>query len=231
MNAKIRRRVVRGGAVVAGLGIAFVAIVGFAHTEQGRPLLRYLPGMGGSCPHAELAQMSAAERDRVRAQTLASFAGEASTDSREALGFELGASDRASVDAWARSHGLACATSGSTLRCDAVPATALGTDGGESAVAFGFDADDRLIAVDRSGRLPDAASASQWVASRTKTLAARLGTPSASRGLADPDAVARGTLSQVSAEFRRVELRARVSVTNLGRGRFAARESYQALGG
>ena len=66
MQSKIRRRVVRGCVAVTGLGVAFVALVGYAHTEAGRPLLRYLPGMGGSCPHAELAQMSAVDRDRAR---------------------------------------------------------------------------------------------------------------------------------------------------------------------
>ena len=200
MQSKIRRRVVRGCVAVTGLGVAFVALVGFAHTEAGRPLLRYLPGMGGSCPHAELAQMSAVDRDR------------------------------ATVVAWARDHGVTCEASGSTLRCDGVPAAALDAHGGESAVAFGFDAADRLVAVDRSARLPDADAASRWVTDRTEQLSSRLGAPSSTRGSAGASHIGRAALSQVSAEFRRVELRAQVSVTNLGRGRFAARESYQALG-
>ncbi len=230
MQSKIRRRVVRGCVAVTGLGVAFVALVGFAHTEAGRPLLRYLPGMGGSCPHAELAQMSAVDRDRARARTLAPFAGADSTDSRDALGFVLGTSDRATVVAWARDHGVTCEASGSTLRCDGVPAVALDAHGGESAVAFGFDAADRLVAVDRSARLPDADAASRWVTDRTEQLSSRLGAPSSTRGSAGASHIGRAALSQVSAEFRRVELRAQVSVTNLGRGRFAARESYQALG-
>ena len=42
-----RRRLVRLFATLAGLGGAFVAVMGFLHTPYGRPLMRRL---GMSCP-------------------------------------------------------------------------------------------------------------------------------------------------------------------------------------
>ncbi|MBX7078759.1 MAG: hypothetical protein K1X88_06180 [Nannocystaceae bacterium] len=208
---------------------AFVAVVGFAHTPAGRPLLRYLPGMGSSCPHAAAATMTADDRDRVRVQTLAQYRGEAPAASRDAAGFQLGSASRDEVERWALAHALACTAAGSSLRCDAVPAGALPPGHVADTIHFGFDARDRVVSVDLSSRLPDAAIAAQWVERSDARLRAQLGEPTAQRGEATAAFMARAPLAQVASEFRRTELRAKVSVTNLGHGRFAARETYQQL--
>lgn len=226
----IPRRLVRAAIAIAGLGLAFVGVVGFAHTPAGRPLLRYLPGMGSSCPMPTA--MAADERDRLRGELLAGVRGEAHATSRAALRFELGMTSRADVDAWARAHAIACAADrNATLRCADVPADALGTALRSDELAFVFDAQDRLVALDSSSRVRDAETAARFASQRTAELRARLGDPSTVAGEPTAAFVGRGPLTQVSAEFRRAELRAKVVATNLGHGRYTVRELYQALPG
>jgi hypothetical protein len=218
----------RAAIAIVGLGLAFVGVVGFAHTPAGRPLLRYLPGMGSTCPVQTA--MAPEERDRVRDATLASMKGEEHASSRAALVFELGVTSRDDVAAWASAHTIGCAPDRVTsLRCADVPADALGIHSDE--LSFVFDAHDRLVSLDASARVGDAETAASFAFDRTAELRARLGEPSHVDGEPTAAWVGRGALTQVSAEFRRAELRAKVIATNLGRGRFTVRELYQALPG
>jgi hypothetical protein len=224
-----RRKWLRALGVLALGSAAFVAVVGFAHTPAGRPLLRYLPGMGTSCPHAAAATMTADDRDRVRERTLAQYRGDSPAASRDAAGCQLGLASRADVERWAAAHAVSCTAAGSGVRCDAVPAGALPPGHVADAISFGFDARDTVVSVDLSSRLADAAIAAQWAERTDARLRAQLGEPTVSRGEATAVFMARAPLAQVASEFRRTELRAKVSVTNLGHGRFAARETYQQL--
>jgi hypothetical protein len=89
----IRRRVLQVFGVCAALGTLGVAVIGFAHTELGRPLLQYIPGMG-ACP-LDGVDLTAEDRMRLRGQVLASVAGDTAAGSRQVLSFELG---RTTVD-------------------------------------------------------------------------------------------------------------------------------------
>lgn len=230
MPSKLRR--IRNAAIaLTALGGAFVGVLGFAHTEHGRPLLRYLPGMGSSCP-VQTTAMAPTERDRVRVETLASVRGEQSAGTSAALTFELGTTGRSDVVAWAIAHSIECRLEpSSALRCTDVPADALGTGMATDDVAFAFDAGDRLVAVDTSSRVADAETAARFVDRRTTALRSALGEPSQLAGEPTAAYVGRGALAQFSAEFRRAELRAKVIATNLGRGRFTVRELYQSIPG
>ncbi len=226
----IRRRVLQAAGVTSGLSIAFVAIVGFAHTEAGRPLLRYIPGMS-ACP-LDGPPLTAEDRMRVREQTLGPLAGTTPASTRTVLAFELGTTRRHDVDAWALAHGLACAPGRKlALRCTDVPAAALGGSGDLDEVSFDFAPDDTLVALEGSARLADASSAAAFVARRDASLRTSMGEPTTARGEATAAAVARGPLSQVSREFRRSDVRAQVVATNLGHGRFGVREFHQLLPG
>lgn len=229
MTHPIRRRLLQVLGASAALGAAFVAVVGVAHTDFGRPLLRYIPGMG-ACP-LDVRTLTAEDRMRVRGEQLAALAGEGEARSRTALAFELGTTTRSDVDKWALAHELECTPGRSlALRCEDVPATALGERGFDE-VSFEFDGAGVLLTVEGSGRAADAASAAAYVASRDVSLRATLGEPTVVHGDAIETAVSRGPLSQISREFRRSDVRAQVVATNLGRGRYGVREYHQLVTG
>jgi len=225
MKHPIRRRLLQVFGAASVLGVAFVAVVGVAHTDFGRPLLRYIPGMG-ACP-LDVATLTAEDRMRVRGEQLAALAGAGEARSRTVLAFELGTTTRTDVDAWASSHALQCAPGRSlALRCEDVPASALG-DRGFDEVSFEFDTAGVLLTVESSGLAADAASAAEYVARRDVSLRAALGEPTIVHGDAVAASVSRGPLAQISREFRRSDVRARVIATNLGRGRYGVREFHQ----
>lgn len=224
----IFRRTLQVLGALTGLVVLGVAVIGFAHTERGRPLLRYIPGMG-ACPLD--APLTAEDRSRVRGEVLAPLAGERAAGSRRALAFELGRTTADDVAAWASSHGIACAPARKlALRCTAVPAASLAEVAAFDEVSFDFDAAGRLVMVEGSASLDDATRAADYVAARDLALRDDLGSPTTSRGDARAEAV-RGALSQISREFRRSDVRAQIVATNSGQGRFTIREFHQLITG
>jgi len=226
----IRRRALQVLGLSAALGTLGVAVIGFAHTEYGRPLLRYIPGMG-ACP-LDTAPLTAEDRMRIRGETLAPMAGEQAAGSRRALAFELGRTTADEVSAWASSHGISCAPGRKlALRCTAVPAEATGQAAAFDEVSFDFAVDGRLLMVEGSASLDDPARAADYVATRDLALRDHLGAPTTSRGAAAPETVTSGPLSQILREFRRSDVRAKVVATNSGQGRFTIREFHQLITG
>lgn len=230
----IRRRIVAALGVTTGLVVLLVAVIGVAHTPFGRPLLRYIPGMG-ACP-LDVAPLTAEDRMRVRGDTLAALGGEGAATSRVALRFELGATARGDVERWAAEHGLACAPGRRlALRCTDVPSAALAGALTEQArfdeLSFDFDLDGRLVMLEGSSHVADARAAVDYVARRDATLRAALGDPTVVHGETTERSVSRGPLSQISREFRRRDVRAKVIATNFGRGRFGVREFHQLIAG
>ena len=225
----ILRRVLQVLGALTGLAVVGVAVIGFAHTERGRPLLRYIPGMG-ACP-LDASTLTAQDRSRVRGEVLAPYAEGHAASSRRALAFELGRTTADDVSAWATSHGITCGPARKLgLRCTAVPARSLDEVAAFDEVAFEFDADGRLVTVTGSASLADATLAADYVAARDLALRDHLGAPATSHGDARAEAV-RGALSQISREFRRSDVRAQVIATNSGRGRFTIREFHQLIAG
>ena len=226
----LRRRVLRAFMAVASLGLLFVAVIGFAHTETGRPLLRYIPGMG-ACP-LDGANLTAADRTRIRGELLAPLAGEGAAISRRVLAFELGRTTADEVSAWATSHGVTCGPGRKLgVRCTAVPASSLAATTAYDQIDFDFDGEGRLVALVGSASLVDPDQAAGYVASTELALRDRLGAPTTSRGAADAATVSRGPLSQISREFRSSDVRAQVAATNNGHGRFTIREVHQLIAG
>jgi hypothetical protein len=226
----IRRRVLQILGVSAALGVMGVAVIGFAHTEHGRPLLKYIPGMG-ACP-LDVAPLTAEDRMRVRGEVLAPLLGDQAAVSRKALAFELGRTTADEVSTWATSHRIACAPGRKlALRCTSVPAQSTGQATAFDAVSFDFDMDGRLVMVEASASLDDAAKAADYVATRDLALRDNLGAPTTSRGAARAETVTRGALSQILREFRRSDVRAQVVATNSGLGRFTIREFHQFTAG
>ncbi len=207
-----------------------VAVIGFAHTERGRPLLQYIPGMG-ACP-LDAAPVTAEDRMRLRGEVLATRTGEHAARSRHALAFELGRTTTADVSAWAAVHDISCAPARKlALRCTPVPAQSIGQPTGFDEVSFDFDLNGRLVMVEASASLNDATRAADYVATRDLELRDNLGAPMSSHGAARAEAVTTGPLSQISREFRCSDVRAQVVATNSGLGRFTIREFHQLTAG
>ena len=226
----ILRRVLQTLKVSAVLGVLAVAVIGFAHTEHGRPLLQYIPGMG-ACP-LDAAQLTAEHRTRVRDELLAPLAGDQSAASRRVLGFELGRTTADDVSAWAALHGISCAPARKlALRCMTVPASTTGQSTAFDEISFDFDVDGRLVMVEGSASLQDATLAADYVATRDVALRDQLGEPTTSRGAARAETVTVGLLSQMEREFRSSDVRATVVATNRGQGRFTIREFHQLIAG
>lgn len=228
------RRIFAALGITTGIVALLVAVIGVAHTPFGRPLLRYIPGMG-ACP-LDAAPLTAEDRMRVRGDTLAALGGQGVATSRVALRFDLGTTARAEVEGWAAEHGLACAPGRKlALRCTDVPSGALAgavTEGVRfDELSFDFDLEGRLVTIEGSSHVADAQTAVDYVASRDASLRAALGAPSVMHGEADAKSVSRGPLSQISREFRRQDVRAKVVATNFGRGRFGLREFHQLVTG
>lgn len=133
---------------VSGTAVLLVALGGFAHTPLGRPLL----ALAGKCPVVLPGSLPADQREAGRAEAIKRLRGTAPAASRLALGFSLGATRRAEVDAWAAEQRLRCepTKSGSTLACHDVPVALLperfrGAPVDE--LTFRFDAANVLVAV------------------------------------------------------------------------------------
>lgn len=226
----IRRRVLQVFGVCAALGTLGVAVIGFAHTELGRPLLQYIPGMG-ACP-LDGVDLTAEDRMRLRGEVLASVAGDTAAGSRQVLSFELGRTTVDEVSAWAKSHGISCAPGRKVaLRCDSVPAQSTGQATAFDEVSFDFDPQGRLLMVEGSASLQDAAQAAGYVAARELALRDLLGEPTTSRGAARAETVTAGALSQISREYQHSDVHTKVVATNLGHGRFTIREYHQLIPG
>lgn len=145
----------RALAVVAGSATLFVVLGGVAHTPVGRPLLRLL----GKCPVGLPGSLPPAEREAGRSLAIQRLRGTTPAATRPALGFVLGQTKRADVDAWAAGQSLRCdpTKTGSTLACPKVPVALLperfrGAPVDE--LTFRFDASNVLVAiVTRRGQL------------------------------------------------------------------------------
>ncbi len=221
-----------GGGALLGL----TALVGFAHTSAGRPLLALLgkpmARAGASCPLGYDRAATPAEREAGRRRFSATHGGPAPALQRPALGFVLDGTARKEVEAWAREHAILCAPLHSgELDCRDVPATLLvDTGAGVAArsVRLAFDGAGKLVSVIVVRRDADAASISRAFSAVTSVVASATGTPSRTEGAATPEALRRGALSQASAEYRFSNYYALARATNMGDG-FVLTEEYRSL--
>ena len=230
MRSARSRNLLRALAAVGGFLALAIGVIGFAHTKHGRPLLAFLPGMG-RCPVGMDVAWTPQQRDQARAHALASVAGEALATQRPALGFALGTTSRAEVEAWASQHGVRCETKRATrFACSAVPSAATTAGLQLAEVLFLFDAGDRLMAIDAS---TEALSAAEAVAATTRAadaVAAATGGAPRAQGEATADYLQGGTLRQLKRELRFANYRAVISATNLGPRGIRVRGHYTAIG-
>lgn len=173
--AKLPRR----SAIVA-LAIAAV-VVAIAHASIARHART--TGSSASCPFARTTTNVAA-LDRSRRLGVASLRGEGVVADRAFLGFTLGVSTRADLEAWSKRIGVACGVErgGALVRCTHVPSSAfaadLPIDSPEIAdLVVRLDDRARVVAVDALATTTDAAAALSAIAHAQRRLDARLPTP------------------------------------------------------
>jgi hypothetical protein len=97
--------------VLVIVAIVFTAIMGFAHTRWGHPLLALmmpLLGKSVSCPLGYDHRVSLEDRQKMRDAVAAKWTGRPFAASRGALDFVIGKTSRSEAEAWAKTQGGAC---------------------------------------------------------------------------------------------------------------------------
>ncbi len=214
----------------SAVALALTGIIGFAHTPPGRPLLKWIPGMGDDgCPIPDVT-LTPEQRDEARATSLVAVAGTAASPAQPALAWSFGTTSRADVERDVAAHGVACeATSDHALRCTQLPATLAGGMDADTAL-FEFDAKGRLITIDLHEAVPDAAAAVLLHTQRRDALAAEVGPPTSQRGEPDAAWIAGAPLRIAAASFRFSDFRAEIETAHLGHERYRLRDLRQAFG-
>lgn len=224
---------------MAVLVVAATAIIGFAHTRPGRPLLAYMPwgkAAEGLCPLGYDAPATAAARLAARQQFAAAHRGDARAPSRPALGFTLDQTSRAEVLAWAVAKGVSCTQPkrGHDIECENVPAEALPLSGPKFAMVplrslwLDFGGRDELvsiIALRRHGRLDDIVEAFGMFRSTLDENAGQATEVQAADAKAELQA---GLLRQSMAEYKFTNYHARARVTHMPDD-FVLTEEYRSL--
>ena len=220
-GSRLRRKL----GVGLGLAVAATALLGFAHTSAGRPLLTWLGRSGaGSCPMG--AQATAAQLEAQRAAAMAPLRGLDPTPSHRALGLTIDTSTPAEVRAWAESRGMECEKSliQSAIRCEGTVAAGAIRD-----VYARFNEGEHLVALDifRAGDTGSLASAR--FDERRSRLEAELGPPSETTGEATATYLEAEPLRRAAIAYRFRDYAADVSAVNHAASGVVVREQYRSI--
>jgi hypothetical protein len=224
---------------IAAVLFSLTALVGFAHTKAGHPLLAWMAARMGHgaarCPLGYDRAASPANREAWKARFASWHRGDEAAASRPALGFALDLTTRDEVTAWANAHALTCAPSRgrgpADLSCPDVPDTALPEafrGVGTQTLWFTFGNGEHLLSVVAVAHTATADSVAAAYTSVTQTLDRDVGLPRARAGEATPAQLASGALYQASSEYRFRDYYAVARATNVGNG-FALTEEYRSL--
>lgn len=202
--------------------VVLTAAMGVLHMPFARPALAWI---GFGCP---IKMATPEEIEAARLTAARSVRGVEAAAERPALGFALDAMTRAEVEAWAAGHQVSCTElqKGTVLRCEGVPAAALGSTGAAiDDVTFKFEPKAlKLVTVTTLRNQLDAPAAATAMNTITAELRGKLGE---GRLVGTPTAqyLASGPMRTALMEYRFSNYIANVSATNLG-PRVAVREHY-----
>jgi hypothetical protein len=201
--------------------LAGLALVGFAHTDQGRSLLAWLPG---GCP-ANLGAADPLATEAFRIQRLRARAPNRVAKSTPGWYFTLGSSSKPEVQAWSRKHRASCEPSrgGFVLACS-LPCN--DSDSTVDHAHFQFDEQMRLVAVDLFNRGAPADNAIAHIRARQAQLTAAVGPVTRHVGELNESQLTRHRLAHAGIEYRYRSYLAKLSVTNRGKN-VVVREQYQ----
>lgn len=206
----------------------FTGLVGFAHTEAGRPLLNVLRGAPG-CP-VDFAALTPERVEDQRVEAVRERAGQNAAASRRVFGFELGRTTRAEVQSVLESHGVSCTASreNSLLRCtEAVQALSLSDAPKIDDLHLQFDENARLVAVDLFREGTSSCAAVAFVRAKRNELEGSLGPVTHSHGELSEDFLDGASLRRAADEYRYLDVVAQVSAMRFGKRGVRVREQYQ----
>lgn len=211
-----------------GAGLALVALplalLGFAHTPAGRPLVERLGGARAGCPVG--ASVTPAQLEAQRAAAMAPLRGLVLAPSRPALGLTIDRSTPTEVRAWAAELGMACEEGliQSAVRCEGVVAA-----GAIRNVYARFDERERLVALDvfRAGA-PGSLAAARFD-ERQRLLESDLGPPADTSGEATATYLEAAALRRAAITYRFRDFAADVSAVNQAPNGVVLREQYRSI--
>lgn len=212
-----KRTLIKIAAATTAALLGLTALIGFAHTPAGRPLLALL-GVVPGCP--VLANIDPIKAQEKRQIWVAKKAGAERAPARPALGFELGRAMHAEVTQALAQQGASCATTRK--------GTALACTRGQDDMVVQFDAAQRLVAVDVFHRPHSGERAMALLDATEKQLAAKLGDATQQRGERNAAYLEGARFRQVAFEYRYRDYTARVAATNFGK-ELRVREQYDLL--
>lgn len=229
---------------VAGFLATSTALMGFAHTKPGRPLLALLAGGrkpdteqlkngGGSCPLG-FAKIAPSEKDALLKKQADALRGAEPARGRPALSFALDKTARADVEQWARQNQLSCTLpkAGADLDCSDVPSELLAPGHGTGPVKsvwFTFNSRDKLVALTAIRYDSDPNKAASIYSDTVSALSRNAGPPAATQGDANADYLSDGLWRQARAKFAFNDYHAQTSVTHIRQGEFMFIEEYRSL--
>ncbi len=224
MNKTLKRLAAGGGISL----LAFTGLIGFAHTEAGRPIMQLLMSLSGCPVSLDGADPVAVEQFRV--EQMRERAGSRPAAAHPALSFTLGQTSKAEVQAWADASGARCESKrgGSAIQCRGVilPQQARACAPSIDDLHLQFDAADRLVAVDAFRRGLDGARAVAIFEETGTRLDDSVGPATAEHGDASPDNLEAGHYHHASREYHYSDYVARITLTSFpGRG-VRMREQY-----
>jgi hypothetical protein len=228
---------------VLSIAAASTALMGFAHTKPGRPLLALMAGgkkpnieqaksEGISCPMG-FTKNDPSQKDAALKQQADALRGAAPSSGKPALGFALDKTSKQDIQAWAKAHDISCQTPkvGADLDCSNVPAGLLAGQGGPAAksVWFTFDSRDRLVSLTAIRYDGDPGAAASVYANTVSGLSKAAGPPSQSQGESTAEYLSAGLWRQARTNFAFNDYHALASVTQIRQGEFMLVEEYRSL--
>lgn len=219
----IKALLIRLGASIGSIGLLGTGLIGFMHTETGKPLLHWFANQAG-CP----VSFDDADPEKVEAyrlQRLREKGGVMPAASAPALGFQLGVSNKGEVTAWLNERRVHCddKRQSSVLQCENVKLS------GQPEIAnlhLQFDASQRLVAVDVQRAPSCSQDAVRHLSKLREGLVTDVGPVTSSRGQLEPEYLDKASFQVAASEFRYSNYLAKLSATHLGTG-IKVREQYQ----
>lgn len=206
------------------IAVTPIALLGFAHTPAGRPLLARLGGASAGCPIG--APVTPTQLEAQRAAAMAPLRGLVAAPSRPALGLAIDEATPADLRAWAAARGMECeqGLKESAVRCEGDVAGGAIRD-----VYARFDERERLVALDvfRAGTTGPLAAA-RFDELRS-SLERDLGAPSDASGEATAAYLEAEPLRRAAIAYRFRDFAADVSAVNHASSGVVLREQYRSI--
>lgn len=221
----------------AGVALLGTAVMGFAHTPPGRPLLHWMglsmKGAGAACPLGYDVKQSPEQKEAARQGFAASHRGARPAGARPSLGFTFEKTTREEVLAWASAHGVKCTAprARADLDCEKVPAALFPGSGRQADITnlwLTFSGGGTLASLIAISREKDAAPITASFVAANEALTRLSGPADKQSGEGTPTWLAQGALRQASAEYRFQDFYALTRVTNMSDG-YVLTEEYRAL--